>query len=321
MLILIATDYSLSEDSYIPNLLRQVGYHLKSNSHVIQTIERDLFSEDQVRHNSHTGQVKIKNPLPEIKSIVDKFEPEVAYISSKGSIAKQTAKYCRKKGIPFITSHWGNDFSRSRLRIHKHANFVLTPSVWQMTRLSRTGINQVVKWGRAVDDTFLNTTPQPEKRRAFITWVGQVEEYTGVREFIRTLIPNSHKIVCGKGSLFGSLQSKFRHIDFVDYNNDNDFLETLKLSDVCISDGRTLHDEMNILKANACGIPVVAKPYIRSSEIINSGVNGLIDILLQRGVNRSLEIEPQYVAKTATMLSYAEVADDLVYLCGATKKK
>ena len=266
-------------------------------------------------------------PRGGVKNHLESFGLDAIHISTEGPIGHAARAYCKKKGIPFTTSFHTQfpEYIRMRAPIplnvsyaylrnfHGAARKTLVPTVSQQKRLQARGFDNVVVWTRGVNTSMFYPRPKkmPEQKRPLFVYAGRVAVEKNIEAFLDLDLPGG-KLVIGDGPDLKKLIRKYPSVEFVGFKTGIDLAEHIASGDVFVFPSLTDTFGIVMLEALACGLPVAAFPVTGPIDVIENGINGVVDQDLQKAALTALQLSGEDCVRIARQYSWQRCADAFV---------
>ncbi|MFZ1105659.1 MAG: glycosyltransferase family 1 protein [Hyphomicrobiaceae bacterium] len=247
--------------------------------------------------------------------------PDYVHIATEGPLGWSARALCRRYGWRF-TSSYHTHFHlyaharvgpflrpvRTLLRKFHHAatrTMVATPSLKR--ELEARGFSNVALWPLGVEAGLFvrSATPGlPPLPKPVFAFFGRLALEKNPEEFLRLKLPGT-KLVIGDGPERARLQSRFgTQAMFVGCQHGQELVDWLSMCDVMVFPSRTDTFGLVILEALACGIPVAAHDVMGPRDIIERGVDGMLDEDLRQAALACLSLDRSRCRETALRYSW-----------------
>jgi len=247
------------------------------------------------------------------------FAPDCIHVATEGPLGLATRRYCLRRGLPFTTA-WHTQFPeyvRARVPIplrftralvrwfHRPATRTMVPTEGVRRHLEELRFENVVIWSRGVDTKlFTPGDPYPwELPRPVWIYVGRVAVEKNIEAFLSLDLPGS-KVIVGDGPDRQRLIERYRDCRFVGYRFGRELASCLAGADAFVFPSLTDTFGLVMLEAMACGLPVAAYPVNGPVDVVQQGVNGILDDDLATACRRALELDRSACRRQAEARSW-----------------
>lgn len=288
--MLIVTDAWLPQLNGVVRTLQRVAEGLEDSGHRVSLITPLDFrtvpcpSYPEIR-------IALTTPATMARRIRETGAEHI-HIATEGPLGLLAARYCRQAGRPYTTSYHTRfpEYVRARLpvpeellyaglrRFHNGGagTMVATPSL--AAELRGRGFTKIRPWTRGVDSDLFD----PARRRSlglpgpvFLN-VGRVSVEKNLPAFLDLDLPGT-KLVVGDGPALEGLKRRYPDAVFMGARTGTELAEIYASADVFVFPSRTDTFGNVLLEALASGLPVAAYPVTGPLDVIESGVDGVLD--------------------------------------------
>lgn len=254
-------------------------------------------------------------PLPgyrEIPIVVDPWRlqgmlrraaPDAVHIATEGPLGIMARRLLVADGHAFTTSLHTKfpEYFNARIGtplslgyrllrwFHNAAAVTLCTTESHREELERHGLDHLLVWGRGVDTTrfrpchgFDRLKPRPR-----LLYVGRVSVEKNIEAFLQLEL-DADKVVVGDGPARAGLERRYPDAHWLGFRTGEALVREYALADAFVFPSRTDTFGLVMLEANACGTPVAAFPVTGPKDVVENGVNGILDEDLERAVRRAL---------------------------------
>ena len=236
--------------------------------------------------------------------------PDFIHIASEGPLAWSARALCRRYGWRFTTSYhthfhryadmyvrvrWFLRPVRELLRVFHSAatrTMVATPSLKR--ELETHGFRNITLWPLGVDTRLFIRNPLSQVRalpKPVFVFFSRLAREKSPEEFLNLDLPGT-KLVIGDGPLRKQLESRFStQAVFVGCKQGKELVDLLSICDVMVFPSRTETFGLVMLEALACGIPVAAHDVMGPRDIIDNGIDGILDEDLTKAALACLSLD------------------------------
>lgn len=319
MKIIIATDAWRPQINGVVRTYEHVTDYLQRSGHQVSIISPlDFFTIPCPTYPS----IKLALfPRSGVINHIRSFSPDAIHIATEGPIGHAARAWCLRNDIPFTTSFHTRFPEYIRMRVpvplglsysyvrkfHQSAKRTLVPTVSQQQQLQGRGFSNVVVWSRGVDTRMFYPRSRTDTTvtRPVFAYAGRVAVEKNIEAFLDLDLPGS-KLVIGDGPDLKKLQKKYPDVRFAGFRTGIDLAEHIASADVFVFPSQTDTFGIVILEALASGVPVAAFPVTGPLDIIENGVNGIIDWDLRKAALSALEIDAGACVKLASQYSWQQ---------------
>ena len=192
---------------------------------------------------------------------------------------------------------------------HGAAALTLCTTASHRDELARHGLGKLEVWGRGVDtDTFRPAESVTRlKPRPRLLYVGRVSVEKNIQAFL-DLDLDADKVVVGDGPARAELQRRYPDAHWLGFRKGEALVREYAAADVFVFPSRTDTFGLVMLEANACGTPVAAFPVTGPKDVVENGVNGILDGDLERAVRRALLVSRDSCRRFALANGWERIA-------------
>lgn len=199
-------------------------------------------------------------------------------------------------------------------RFHSNSQAVLTTTDSMVDQLAANGISNACAWTRGVDRSIFKPASDRNFRLAkssggwqtILLNVGRVSEEKNLEQFYQLDIPNTVKVQVGDGPMLETYRKKYPSVQFVGAKRGHALAEYYKMADVFVFPSRWDTFGLVMIEAFACGTPVAAFPVQGPLDVIQQGVNGVMDDDLAKAVRiAAIQLDRTTVHESSDVWSWA----------------
>ena len=226
------------------------------------------------------------------------------HIPVEGPLGIATRKYCVKHRIPFSTAvhtkmpeyaqalyrlpeSWGYAYLRW---FHKVAQATIVQSTGHFEDLENAGLGNLVVVGGGVDLDRFKPQQHSPRQRPKLLFVGRVSKEKNIEDFLRVRY-NADKIVVGDGPHKSALERRYPDVDFAGYLKGDELVAAFAQADCLVFPSKTDTFGLVLVESMACGTPVAAYPVTGPLNIVESGVNGALNLSLESAIESALKVD------------------------------
>jgi glycosyltransferase involved in cell wall biosynthesis len=199
---------------------------------------------------------------------------------------------------------------------YKGCEKIITTTDSMVDELKRRGFtHEIYPWSRGVDRSIFYPENKTEGAPILLC-VSRVSEEKGLDDFCSLQIPNTTKILVGDGPYLNKLKEKYTDVEFVGKKQDKELGDYYRSASVFVFPSKSDTFGVVNIEALACGTPVAAYPVTGPKDIIENGVNGILDENLETAVLQALELDRNVVYESSLIwtweTSYKQFKDILL---------
>jgi glycosyltransferase involved in cell wall biosynthesis len=345
---LFSGNYNYVRDGANQALNRLVGYLLRQGAHVrvySPTVESPAFPPTgdlvSVPSMAIPNRPEYRIPLslsPKVKRDLAQFAPNVIHISSPDRVARQAAKWARKRNLPVLCSvhtrfetyfrYYNMSFAEPLVeawlrRLYRKCDALVAPSESFAQVLREQRMNYDIDiWSRGVDREIFNPQRRDlEWRRSqglsdelpVIGFLGRLVMEKGLDVFSDTIdLLNRRQVahqvmVIGEGPARGWFESRLPHARFVGFQGGADLGRAVAAMDVLFNPSVTETFGNVTLEAMACGLPVVAAKATGSQSLVEDKMSGRL--ILPGAINQFADVLQIYCTDKELRLKHGSVGE------------
>lgn len=345
---LFSGNYNYVRDGANQALNRLVGYLLRQGAHVrvySPTVESPAFPPTgdlvSVPSMAIPNRPEYRIPLslsPKVKRDLAQFAPNVIHISSPDRVARQAAKWARKRNLPVLCSvhtrfetyfrYYNMSFAEPLVeawlrRLYRKCDALVAPSESFAQVLREQRMNYDIDiWSRGVDREIFNPQRRDlEWRRSqglsdelpVIGFLGRLVMEKGLDVFSDTIdLLNRRQVahqvmVIGEGPARGWFESRLPHARFVGFQGGADLGRAVAAMDVLFNPSVTETFGNVTLEAMACGLPVVAAKATGSQSLVEDKMSGRL--ILPGAINQFADVLQIYCTDQELRLKHGSVGE------------
>lgn len=272
---------------------------------------------------------EIRLALPDMaltRRRIDELRPDAIHIATEGPVGWMVRAVCLQRRLAFTTSFHTRfpEYLRARFGLplswtywfqrhfHNAAAGTMVATASLATELRARGFRRVQGWTRGVDTELF----RPRPVRLFGTdpvflYVGRVALEKNIEAFLALDLPG-RKVVVGDGPQLAVLKSRFPETHFAGVHSGETLAECYASADVFVFPSRTDTFGIVLLEAMASGLPVAAFPVTGPSDVIQSGLTGVLDEDLRDAAVGALAIDRDVVREQALGFSWSTTYEQFV---------
>ncbi|WP_430445281.1 glycosyltransferase family 4 protein [Sphingorhabdus contaminans] len=345
---LFSGNYNYVRDGANQALNRLVGYLLRQGAHVrvySPTVENPAFPPTgdlvSVPSMAIPNRPEYRIPLSlssKVKRDLAQFAPNVIHISSPDRVARQAAKWARKRNLPVLCSvhtrfetyfrYYNMSFAEPLVeawlrRLYRKCDALVAPSESFAQVLREQRMNYDIDiWSRGVDREIFNPQRRDlEWRRSqglsdelpVIGFLGRLVMEKGLDVFSDTIdLLNRRQVahqvmVIGEGPARGWFESRLPHARFVGFQGGADLGRAVAAMDVLFNPSVTETFGNVTLEAMACGLPVVAAKATGSQSLVEDKMSGRL--ILPGAINQFADVLQIYCTDQELRLKHGSVGE------------
>ncbi|MEM6580558.1 MAG: glycosyltransferase family 1 protein [Pseudomonadota bacterium] len=248
------------------------------------------------------------------------YSPDAIHIVTEGPLGIAARAFCKRRGVPFTTSFhtrfpeyvhmrypliplsWGYAFVRW---FHGAARRTLVTTDSLRRELQGHGFDRLGLWSRGVDTELFR--PRDELTRSehgpVFVYMGRVAVEKNIEQFLALDLPGPRWVI-GDGPILQDLKQRYPEVRFFGTLQGEALSRQLAQADVFVFPSRTDTLGLVVMEALACGLPVAAFPVQGPRNLIESGVNGVLDEDLRAAALACLQLNPTAARASALRFSW-----------------
>jgi glycosyltransferase involved in cell wall biosynthesis len=319
--ITIVTDAWLPQINGVTTTLSRCRSEIERRGHRVDVISPDLFRNVPCPRYPH-----IRLALGagrKVRRLLAASRPDAVHIATEGPLGIAARRFCGRRGVPFTTAFHTRfaDYLKVYAGVpvavtlklqrwfHGGGQRTLVPTPSMKKELEASGFEHLVEWVRGVDTELFR--PREEDfygfpRPVFLS-VGRVAAEKNLAAFLQLDLPGS-KVVVGDGPARAALERAHPEVHWAGFRVGEDLARHYAGADVFVFHSRTDTYGVVMLEANASGLPVAAFPVTGPIDVVQPGVNGILDEDLGAACRRALDIDRAACRHHAESLSWERCA-------------
>ena len=265
-----------------------------------------------------------KNPWT-MKRMIAEFSPDFVHIATEGSLGLYARHILTSARIPFTTSLHTKfpEYVQARSGLplsigyrfmrwfHRPAQRTLCTTQSHKQELERWGLSSLVVWSRGVDIERFQTQELEERAQPRLLYVGRVAVEKNIEAFLQLDVPGD-KVIVGDGPQRAELEAKYPEAHWLGYRKGQALVDEFAQADVFVFPSLTDTFGLVMLEANGCGTPVAAFPVTGPIDVVQPGVNGVLDEDLAVAIEGALQISRESCRAHAEANTWTVVAERLI---------
>jgi glycosyltransferase involved in cell wall biosynthesis len=276
------------------------------------------------KNYSCPGYPEVKLSLPyKLGKKIKKHNPDYIHIATEGPLGLAARVYLQVEGIKYNTSYHTKfpEFLQKMYRIppkitycylrwfHKHSERVLTTSQTMVQELIDNKFkNNVLPWTRGVDRD--NLKPTQEFKHTFyhnlkpiVLYVGRVSKEKNLTALCE--LQNYYNIeIVGDGPERISLERKYHKVKFLGYKTGSELADCYAKADVFCFPSKLDTFGIVMIEAMSLGTPIAAYPVTGPKDIIELGINGIMDDNLKTAIDKALKLDRNQVKQSSEIWTW-----------------
>jgi glycosyltransferase involved in cell wall biosynthesis len=320
--LLIVTDAWEPQTNGVVTTLTSVIPHLPALGYEVRVIHPGLFTTRPLPGYREIG---VACDPWRLARLMDQAPPDTVHIATEGPLGIAARSLLARRGWPFSTSLHTKfpEYARERIGaplslgyaylrwFHRPASAVLCTTESHREELARWGIANLVVWGRGVDTARFRPLPRAPRARPRLLYVGRVAVEKNLEAFL-SLPLDADKVVVGDGPARADLERRFPDALWLGYRHGDALVAEYAEADVFVFPSRTDTFGLVMLEAMACGTPVAGHPVTGPVDVIETGINGVLDEDLARAVRDALGIDRGACRSWTMRQDWRRVAERMV---------
>lgn len=329
MKIAIVTDAWHPQVNGVVTTLGHTIADLESRGHNVQVFHPGMF------RNFRVPGVEFTFALPwGLRRQLRQFAPHCLHIATEGPMGIVARAWASRKGRSYTTSFHTRfpEYLRHRMGIpewvgyaylrwfHRRSTNIMANTGTMMRELTEHGFKNLTLWGRGVNTELFHPVegakmdisfegPHKPWPRPYWLNVGRVSVEKNLEAFYQLDLPGT-MIQVGDGPARAALEAKYPHVKFVGSKRGQDLAMSYRLADCFVFPSLTDTYGVVILEALASGLPVAAMPSAGPSDIIETGVTGVVDVDLQQAAEQAILLDPAKCREAALAKSWSAATDE-----------
>ena len=290
------------------NLKDQINGVAITFKHLAKEAERSgyemhFLDPSEFFHFSFPAYKEIKLAFPfRISRKIESIQPDYIHVATEGPIGLAAKLYCDRNNLWYNTSYhtkfpeymkslYGipTDYTYKYLRwFHKHSGVVLTTTKSMKSLLIENKFDgNIVEWTRGVDMS--NLTGLERAPDNSVLFVGRVSKEKNIEELLK-LQDKYNIVIVGDGPDRKHLEQKYKKAKFVGYKTGKELFQYYLNASVFCFPSKTDTFGIVMVEAMSAGTPVAAFPVVGPIDIVDSGINGILDDNLETAIDRCFEL-------------------------------
>ena len=318
MNILIVTDAWLPQTNGVVTTLANVIAGLAALGHRTSVVEP---------HGLPTvplpgyAEIRVAATPWRVGPLIDASGADAFHIATEGPLGLAARRHLKRRGIPFSTSLHTKfpEYVRARTGLpiaigdrflrwfHRAAACTLVTTASHRAELMQRGFDGLEIWGRGVDTNRFRPRRRTARQRPKLLYVGRVAKEKNV-EALLEIDMCADKVVVGDGPELAMLRRRYPEAHWRGYLYGGDLTASYADADVFVFPSRTDTFGLVMLEAMACGTPVAAYPVTGPKDVIVEGVNGALDVDLDKAIDRALRVPRESCREFALANDWQAVA-------------
>jgi glycosyltransferase involved in cell wall biosynthesis len=300
--ILIITDNLPDQVNGVVTTFKNLGHQARANGYDVQVIDPESFA--YVRCPGYP-EVKLSWPWG-ISRMIRDSGADYIHIATEGPIGVAASHYCWRKGLRYNTSYHTKfpEFLKELYGIpvdwtywyvrwfHKHSGRVLTTTQSMVDELRANGFTwDIVPWTRGVDREHLKATVTHVPNLVpVVLYAGRVSLEKGLADLCE-LSDRYRVIIVGDGPDRVRLEREYPFVEFVGYKKGTELANYYAQADVFAFPSRVDTFGIVMIEAISLGTPVAAYPVTGPVDVVEPGINGIMDTDLSTAIEQALHLD------------------------------
>jgi glycosyltransferase involved in cell wall biosynthesis len=267
---------------------------------------------------------------------LSQLDPDCIHIATEGTLGLGARHWCKRKRRDFSTSFHTKfaEYLEQRFGFpaaiswrflrwfHSRAHAIMVNTESMRVELTQRGFRNLVHWGRGVDADLFQPRPKhvhledaglqevgEEYPRPYWLNVGRVVVEKNLEAFYQLDIPGT-KIQVGEGPALENLRRKYPDVVFMGALRGKDLADVYSNADCFVFPSLTDTYGVVMLESMACGVPVAAMPSPGPSDIIENGINGVVDSDLRKAALAAIQLDPAACRASALSKGWDAATDE-----------
>lgn len=257
--------------------------------------------------------------LWKVGAAIRDFRPDCVHLATEGPLGWTARRWLKKRGLAFssaihtrfpeyvntrwpaIPLSWGYAFLRA---FHRPSQAVLVTTERLRSEFQAWGMQRLSLWRKGVDlGRFKVQADARIPGRLVFLYVGRVAPEKNLEAFLRLDLPGEKQVV-GDGPQRAELEARYPQVQFLGYQHGQALAHAYAQASVLVFPSRTDTYGLVMLEALASGTPVAAFPVPGPLDVLEEGVNGVMDEDLRVACLAALSLDRQRCAEEAAKQSW-----------------
>lgn len=257
------------------------------------------------------------------------FQPDCVHLATEGPLGWAARRWLSKRGLafstaihtrfpeyvntrwPWIAPRWGYAFLRV---FHRPSQAVLVTTERLREEFAGWRLQRLQLWRKGVDTRlFRPDAARPRPPRPVFLYVGRIAPEKNLEAFLELELPGEKRVI-GDGPQREALQARYPQVHFAGYRHGQQLAEAYQDAAVLVFPSRTDTYGLVMLEALACGTPVAAYPVAGPLDVLQQGIDGVMDENLGAACLAALELDRGRCAELAAAQSWRASALEFLAL-------
>lgn len=303
--------------------LKNTVRELKSRGHEVHVIHPGYFKTIPLKNYP---EITLSWNIWKLGHMLDAIHPAAIHIATEGPLGMAARWYCKvkRRHIPHNTSYHTKfpEYLKIHYNIpvsigyyfmrlfHKFSSKVLVTTQSMKDELASHGFQNLVVWSRGVDTEEFG--PQCRCKnlasKPILLCVSRASKEKGLDEFC-SIKTTGTKILVGDGPYLTELKKKYPDVIYPGYKHGKSLAHYYANSDVFVFPSKTDTFGIVMLESIACGTPIAAFPVTGPIDVIEQGINGVMDNNLEIAIEKCLTIDRKQVELSSQKFSWQGCTD------------
>ncbi|WP_061239724.1 glycosyltransferase family 1 protein [Ectopseudomonas composti] len=254
-----------------------------------------------------------------VGAVIRDFRPDCVHLATEGPLGWAARRWLVKRRLafstaihtrfpeyvstrwPWIAPRFGYAFLRA---FHRPSQAVLVTTERLREEFASWSLQRLQLWRKGVDtQLFRPDETRPRPARPVFLYVGRIAPEKNLQAFLDLDLPGDRCVV-GDGPQREALQLQYPQVRFLGYRHGQALAEIYQQASVLVFPSRTDTYGLVMLEALACGTPVAAFPVAGPLDVLQQGINGVMDEDLRAACLAALELDRERCAELAAVQSW-----------------
>ncbi|SFW99442.1 glycosyltransferase family 4 protein [Marinospirillum alkaliphilum] len=257
------------------------------------------------------------------------LNPDAVHLATEGPLGWAARHWLTQHGLAFSSAihtrfpeyvssrwpWWPIRWSYALLRhFHQPSQAILVTTERMQQVFSDQGFERLKLWRKGVDTRIFRPAPaMAASGKTVFLYVGRLAPEKNLSAFLELDLPGE-KWVIGDGPQRQALEQAYPQVHFLGYQQGEALALTYQAASVLVFPSLTDTYGLVMLEAMACGTPVAAFPVPGPLDVVQQGINGVLDDNLQQACLAALQLDRRQCAEIAALYSWQASAQEFLSL-------